>query len=74
MTLILSIFLLAMIVQGLLLIFKKDMSWREAELVARRQGLMKPERTRQWERRTTVAGIIIIVIAVIMLLITLTQS
>jgi hypothetical protein len=63
-----------MIVQGLLLIFKKDMGWREAELIARRNGFMNLERTRQWERRTTVGGIIIIVVAAIMLLIMITQS
>jgi hypothetical protein len=63
-----------MIVQGLLLILKKDMAWREAELIARRNGFMNIERTRQWERRTSVGGIIIIVIAALMLFIMVTQS
>lgn len=74
MTLCLSIFLLAMIIDGLLLIFKKDMVWRWAEISAKRNGVFNLERTPKWEILTTVGGIIIVVIAAIMLFIMITES
>lgn len=74
MTLCLTIFLLAMIVQGLSLIFNKDMGWRAEETRARRRGVYNLERTRQGEIQTTAGGIIIIVIAAILLSIVITQG
>ena len=74
MTFCISIFLLAMVVQGLILIFKKDMGWAEEEMRSRKKGITDLERTPQWEMINTIGGIIIVVAASIMLLIIITQS
>jgi hypothetical protein len=74
MILFLSIFLIAMIVQGWILIFNKDMIWRWEETSMRKKGAINPERTPQWDILTTVGGVIIVVIAATMLLMVITQN
>ena len=59
-----------MIFLGLVYIFKKDWAWSIAEWMLR---TVKPQRTPEWERWSTMNGLILLVSGVIILIFLITR-
>jgi hypothetical protein len=53
------------IAAGLVLIFNKDLAWRMVEPILRH---VKPQRTHEWERYSTINGVIIVSFGLVALL------